>query len=118
MVSKCANPGCSERFLRLHQGKLFHWDGVNACEGLTRGAGPATRKARKVEFFWLCGECARDMTVVFSTEIGVTTKALADSDRSLREDATASAWRDTPRAGHSSESATSRQTFAFRRAAG
>ena len=118
MVSKCTNPECPERFLRLHQGKLFRWDGVNARQRLTRGADPETKKARKVEFFWLCGECARKMTVVFSAEAGVTTKALADSDRAAREDATAWVWRDTPRAARSSESAASRRTYAFRRAAG
>jgi hypothetical protein len=118
MVSKCANPECSERFMRLHRGKLFRWDGVNAQQGLTRGTGSETKKARKAEFFWLCGDCAREMTVVFKEGAGVTTRALADSDRVAREAATASAWRDTPPAGYSSESAVSRQTYAFRRAAG
>jgi hypothetical protein len=118
MVSKCANPECSERFMRLHQGKLFRWDGVDARQRLTRGAGTETRKVRKVEFFWLCGNCTREMTVVFEHGVGVTTRALADSDSAVREAATASAWRDTVPAGHSSVSAASRQTYAFRRATG
>ena len=118
MVSKCANPECSERFMRLHRGRLFRWDGVSARGGLTRDTHLEIKKARKVEFFWLCGECAREMTVVFTAEVGVTTRALADSDRAAREGATASAWRDTPPAGHSSESVTSHQTYAFRRVAG
>ena len=118
MVAKCANPECSERFMRLHQGKLFRWDGANARRHLTRGTGTETKKARKVEFFWVCGNCAREMTVVFKVGVGVTTKALADSDGAAREAATASAWRDTLPAGHSSESGASRQTYAFRRAAG
>src|SRR5271168_4975381 len=103
MVSKCANPECSERFMRLHQGKLFRRDGANAPQRLNRGAGPETKKARKVEFFWLCGNCARGMTVVFDMDAGVTTKALVDSDRAARKAATASAWRDTLPADHSSE---------------
>ena len=118
MVSKCANPECSERFLRLHQGKLFRWDGVTVPQGLARTPGAETKKTRKAEFFWLCGDCARTMTLVFKDGAGVTTKALVDADRTAREAATASAWRDTPRAGRSSESVTSRQTYAFRRAAG
>jgi hypothetical protein len=118
MVAKCANPACSERFLRLHQGKLFRWDGVNAQQRLTRSSGPDARKARKVEFFWLCGDCAREMTIVFDPEVGVATRALAASDQAAKEGATASARRGTPPAGHSSESAASPQTYVFRRAAG
>ena len=26
MISKCANPGCSTRFLYLHSGKLFRFE--------------------------------------------------------------------------------------------
>jgi hypothetical protein len=119
MISKCVNPECSERFMRLHQGRLYRWDGVNARQRLTHDAAPETKKARKIEFFWLCGDCAREMTIVFKDGAGVTTRALADSEReAAREDATASAWHDTPHAGHSSESAASRQTYAVRRAAG
>jgi|HubBroStandDraft_6_1064221.scaffolds.fasta_scaffold00011_136 hypothetical protein len=118
MVSKCANPECSERFMRLHQGKLFRWDGVNARPGLTRGTGLETKKARRVEFFWLCGNCAREVTIIFKEGIGVTTMPLAGSNRPAREAATKKAWRDNPPAGHSSESAASRQTYAFRHAAG
>jgi hypothetical protein len=50
MVSKCANPECSERFMRLHQGKLFRWDGANARQHLTRGPGTETKKAGKWNF--------------------------------------------------------------------
>ena len=118
MVSKCANPECSERFLRLHQGKLYRWDGANARQRLARDAALEIKRTRRVEFFWLCGDCVRKMTVVFKDGTGVTTKALGESERTAKEAETASAWRDTPLAGHSSESAASRQTYAFRRAAG
>ena len=118
MVTKCANPTCSERFLRLHQGKLFRWDGVNARRNPMRRAGPEIKKAWKVELFWLCSDCAREMTIIFKDGVGVTTRALADSERAGRDAATSWAWRHTPLAGHSSESAASRQTSVFRRAAG
>jgi len=101
--------------MRLHQGRLFRWDGVNAGQNSIRRAGPEIKKARKVEFFWLCAECARTMTVVFNAKVGVTIRHLAGAE--TKEGVTA-ARRDTPRAGRSSESAASRQTSAFRRAAG
>jgi len=116
MVSKCANPNCSERFLRLGDGRLFRWDGVTRKDRADR-PGQNTR-GRRAEFFWLCGDCARRMTVVFTAEVGVTVKPIAEPTQSATEAAKVSEWPDTPRAGHSSESATSRQTYAFRRAAG
>jgi hypothetical protein len=62
MVSKCANPQCGAAFLYLHQGKLFrmetdagpHQDPVD----------PQTRKpVRRLEYFWLCDDCAAQMTL-------------------------------------------------------
>jgi len=74
MLSKCANPECSTRFLHMRGGKLFRWDqlqGVRNSHLLTK------KEARRVEFFWLCETCAPRMTVVFRRGIGITTKALA-----------------------------------------
>jgi hypothetical protein len=44
MVAQCANPKCRAQFLYLRSGKLF---------ALRRGL-----HASRVEFFWLCGNCA------------------------------------------------------------
>lgn len=64
MVSKCANPNCSAPFLYLREGKLFRWDGVAAER--PSNVVPLSRKPNhKTEFFWLCGNCASHMTVVF-----------------------------------------------------
>ena len=78
MLSKCANPGCSASFLYLHQGKLFHLE--------TNGNGDNTRvdipdpqgknSSRRLEYFWLCDECASIMTVGFKKGVGVTTRPL------------------------------------------
>jgi len=68
MVSKCANPACSERFLYLHQGKLFHLTPtpeVEAAEGESSSA--------LYERFWLCDQCCKKMTLVW----GGTTAKLA-----------------------------------------
>jgi len=45
MVTQCANPQCRERFLYMGTGKLF---------ALRRGREHHFR----VEFFWLCRNCA------------------------------------------------------------
>lgn len=79
MVSKCANPSCSEHFLYFNRGKLFRWDG-NASD-LTAsqfGDDPGVEKhPHRVEFFWLCEGCAARMTLTFAPGIGVTIKPLA-----------------------------------------
>jgi hypothetical protein len=66
MISKCANPACSARFLYLHEGKLFRFE-RESKEGpeLLLGFDPTFRKhSRSVEFYWLCETCASTMTLV------------------------------------------------------
>jgi hypothetical protein len=79
MLAKCANPGCSIPFLYLHHGKLFRWE--NRCvAGDTRpsfGADPEIKRPLvRVEFFWLCDDCARVVTLV-KNGVGITVKPLA-----------------------------------------
>jgi hypothetical protein len=52
MVSRCANPDCGAPFLYLRPGKLF----------VMPRSGFSTRRSR-VEYFWLCGNCAGKMTI-------------------------------------------------------
>jgi hypothetical protein len=62
MVHKCVNPFCNQPFQDSHRGKLFVVDFPrNAMDHLTR------RRATR-EHFWLCDECARDMTVAVRRE--------------------------------------------------
>jgi hypothetical protein len=78
MLSKCANPGCSASFLYLHQGKLFRLE-TNGNGDNTRidGADPhGKNSSRRLEYFWLCDECASVMTVSFKKGVGVTTRPL------------------------------------------
>jgi hypothetical protein len=78
MVSKCANPGCTTPFLYLHQGKLFRMESeVFRINGTPADSGLEKKKpARRIEYFWLCDECARAMTLTFEKNIGVTVKPL------------------------------------------
>jgi hypothetical protein len=73
MLSKCANPNCSTPFHYLRDGKLFRWDGIGIAHHPVK---PAPKPNRKVEFFWLCGECASYLTVVFQQGTGVTVRPL------------------------------------------
>ena len=59
MLSKCANPGCPAPFLYLHQGKLFRLD--TSAEIVARiPVSEVTRPSLRVEFFWLCNQCAAE----------------------------------------------------------
>ncbi len=61
IVSKCANPACSQAFRYLRQGKIFHLSPTPAMQASTRAVKPSLH-----ERFWLCDECAKEMTVVWS----------------------------------------------------
>ncbi len=71
MLSKCANPGCSATFLYLYQGKLFRLD--TSIESLARiPVREVTRPSRRVEFFWLCNQCAAELTLGYNKGTGIT----------------------------------------------
>ena len=52
MVSQCANPDCGAPFLYLRQGKLF---------AIPRPGFPPRHS--RVEYFWLCGNCAGKLKI-------------------------------------------------------
>ena len=60
MLSKCANPECSEVFRYLHQGKIFCLSPTPEVETVTRGLSPSL-----YERFWLCDHCAKELTLVW-----------------------------------------------------
>ena len=60
MLTKCANPACSEQFRYLHQGKLFHLNPVPQLEAASGYSLP-----QLYERFWLCDRCSKEMTVVW-----------------------------------------------------
>ena len=60
MVSKCANPTCSETLLYLHQGKIFHLTPTPEVEAVN-GCFPPSLYER----FWLCDKCCKEMTPVW-----------------------------------------------------
>jgi hypothetical protein len=76
VVSKCANPECAATFRYFHLGKLFR---LEIDSGLDRrrslGTDDALRKPlRRIEFYWLCENCSRRMTIVFEKGMGVSAR--------------------------------------------
>jgi len=74
MLAKCANPTCSTPFLYLHEGKLFRLEGAAISHHLPTPL--ALKPNQKIEFFWLCSNCATRMVVVFQPGIGVTVRPI------------------------------------------
>jgi hypothetical protein len=73
MLSKCANPGCTALFRYLHQGKLFRLDASSE-----EPASQSTKKpARRVEYFWLCDECAARVTLHYKSDVGITLESVS-----------------------------------------
>lgn len=60
VLSKCANPECSEQFLYLHQGKLFCLTPTPEVQAIGQIAIP-----KLTERFWLCDRCAKTLTLVW-----------------------------------------------------
>jgi len=67
MLSKCANPACSTPFRYLRDGKLFEIDSTRQTEAKVEDK----KTMRKVEFFWLCGDCSTELTVIDDHQKGV-----------------------------------------------
>jgi hypothetical protein len=75
MVSKCANPDCAATFRYLHIGKLFR---IETSPGLERrrsmGQEKPSPRLHRIEFYWLCEDCASQMTLVFDQHAGVSVR--------------------------------------------
>ncbi len=75
MLSKCANPDCSEAFHYYGQGRLFevHFENADLCE--KAGRIPFDQEMKKtdksVEHFWLCPSCSDRLTVALDRQNNV-----------------------------------------------
>lgn len=93
MLSRCANPNCLNRFLRLGSGRLFLVEAEASAEAqtqtndpsqprfLVRGNGDRRNsdprsKVRGVERYWLCEGCAKTWTLVHNAHEGVSLQLL------------------------------------------
>ena len=76
MLSKCANPDCNTPFHYLRDGRLYQID--TASDSERNGPPPSEpKRPHKVEFFWLCGQCAQSMTLTYQRGKGVVASPMA-----------------------------------------
>ena len=79
MVSKCANPNCAASFRYFHIGRLFRMETSSGLER-RRSMGQdevLSRPLRRIEFYWLCENCASKMTLVWDENSGVSVQPYA-----------------------------------------
>jgi hypothetical protein len=69
MLHKCANASCSNRLLRLSEGKLFQVE--SELFQVPAGECRSSRPRRRVEHYWLCSECAPHWTLAFEKGRGM-----------------------------------------------
>lgn len=55
MVNNCANPKCGKPLHYLRDGRIFVFDLPDQISAL------GGKKSRRIEHFWLCGECSRTL---------------------------------------------------------
>lgn len=71
MLTKCANPACFARFHYFHEGKLFTIEPtVDRPQKDLYDPEYATGR-HAAEYFWLCSECCRALTIESSGVEGV-----------------------------------------------
>ena len=75
MLSKCANPGCSNQFLYMQEGRLFRMETQCGADG-DPAFGDERKSVRRIEFFWLCSNCAARMTLIYQKGTGVSVQRL------------------------------------------
>jgi hypothetical protein len=69
MLSKCANPECSEQFRYLHQGKMF------CLIPTPKGAASRYGSLETLyERFWLCDRCSKEMKVTWDGVRGIAVR--------------------------------------------
>jgi hypothetical protein len=73
LLHKCANPDCHNPFRKLSQGKLFLVE-MEPLEGLElRRANWRGKSFHRVEYYWLCDQCAFVLTLSYEKGRGVVT---------------------------------------------
>lgn len=67
MVNFCANPSCLKPLHYLREGRIFVFDVPDAPSGKKTGGA----RGRRMEHYWLCGDCAQSWIVKHSPAEGV-----------------------------------------------
>lgn len=93
MLSHCANPQCSQPFLRLRQGKLFlvETDSETLPDKLRSQASSRVHRQQRMERYWLCDQCSEILTLVHDRTKGI---ALAPLRRAVASATTFGEYQD------------------------
>ena len=65
MIATCANPACNIPFRYFRSGQIFM---VEANDNHVDPRSRADHPKRRIEYFWLCGECAPTMHLMRTTD--------------------------------------------------
>ena len=76
MVSQCANPDCGRELHYLRDGRVYRFV-------LSTKSG-----AKRLEYFWLCGECSRTMILTCVNQSEVKAERLIQDRANQRSTAT------------------------------
>jgi hypothetical protein len=82
MLSKCANPSCSNEFHYFGEGKVFEirWE---ASSGAIHGS--HGKKHKRIEHYWLCSSCVTTLTIAMDSarKILVVPRRNENADRAI-----------------------------------
>jgi hypothetical protein len=73
VLHKCANPACPVPFRKLSQGKLFLVETEPLAETEMRRAHWRGQFSHRIEYYWLCDQCAFALTLSYEKGRGVIT---------------------------------------------
>jgi hypothetical protein len=71
VLHKCANPVCLSPFRKLSQGKLFLVEAEARERSGLRRARRAGQPSHRIEYYWLCDQCAFVLTLSYEEGQGV-----------------------------------------------
>jgi hypothetical protein len=71
VLHKCANPACPNPFRKLNQGKLFLVETQPLEGSKPRRARWRVQSTHRVEYYWLCDQCAFAFTLSYEKGRGV-----------------------------------------------
>jgi hypothetical protein len=73
VLHKCANPACLVPFRKLSQGKLFLVETEPLHGSELRRAHWRGQASHRIEYYWLCDQCAFALTLSYEKGRGVVT---------------------------------------------
>jgi hypothetical protein len=73
VLHKCANPACPIPFRKLSQGKLFLVETEPLGVSELRRARWRGQPSHRIEYYWLCEQCAFALTLTYEKGRGVVT---------------------------------------------